>query len=220
MALAQAETGQASNAMVDLAALAAAPLAQDPFDHVIVRGFVPRAALPAIHRDFPPLNEGGSHPLWLLKRGPAFRALARSLRGPEMAAVVGEKFGLDLTGKATMITVRGQSRAKDGRIHTDSRTKILTALIYFNDAWDSEGGRLRLLRQPRDLDDYVVEVPPEAGTLLLFRCTPTAWHGHKPFVGQRRSLQLNWVTSHGVALRETLRHSLSNLTKPLKRARG
>jgi hypothetical protein len=31
------------------------------------------------------------------------------------------------------------------------------------------------------------------GTLLAFRRTDHSWHGHKPFVGERRMLQLNYL---------------------------
>ena len=56
---------------------------------------------------------------------------------------------------------------------------------------------------------------PMMGTLLAFRCGPNAWHGHHPFVGQRRTLQLNWVTDRGVVRREELRHRVSALAKRL-----
>ena len=49
---------------------------------------------------------------------------------------------------------------KDGRIHTDSATKIITLLLYMNPGWEMAEGRLRLLRGPADLDDYVREVTP------------------------------------------------------------
>jgi len=121
--------------------------------------------------------------------------------------------------------LRGQSRAKDGRIHTDSRTKLITALIYLNDGWDSQGGRLRLLRGPDDISDYALEVPPERGTLLAFRCTDNAYHGHTPYIGRRLSVQLNWLTDAGVLKRELARHSVSawskrllNLARPRRRA--
>ena len=114
-------------------------------------------------------------------------------------------------------TLRGQSRETDGAIHTDSKTKLVTALIYLNSAWESDGGRLRMLNGPADIEDYVAEVPPEAGTLVAFRCAGNAWHGHKPFVGQRRSIQLNWLTDGGVLKRELRRHAFSAWTKKLLR---
>jgi hypothetical protein len=74
-----------------------------------------------------------------------------------------------------------------------------------------------MLNGPDDLEDYAAEVPPEVGTLVAFRCAPEAWHGHKPFVGQRRSIQLNWLTDESVLKRELKRHAFSAWTKKLLR---
>jgi SM-20-related protein len=114
-----------------------------------------------------------------------------------------------------MVTVRGAARAADGRIHTDTSTKLITVLIYMNETWEAEGGRLRLLRSPDNLDDVVAEVPPAAGTLLAFRVTPNSWHGHAPVTGPRRVVQLNWVTSDAVVRRERLRHGIATRVKRL-----
>lgn len=206
--------------MLDLERLAATPLARDPFDHLIIPGFLRSEALPRVAADFPPIEEGGSFPLASLRCGPAFAELAEEFRSRRTAEALGEKFGLELADRPVMITVRGQSREKDGRVHTDSKSKLLTVLLYMNDAWDSAGGRLRLLRRPDDLDDYVAEVPPQQGTLLAFRCADNAWHGHKPFVGRRRSIQVNWMRHGSVAWREQARHRLSALTKRLFGRRG
>ena len=119
-----------------------------------------------------------------------------------------------------MVTLRGQSRAKDGRIHRDSDSKLLTALIYLNREWDADGGRLRLLRKPDDIEAYAAEVPPDQGTLIAFRCSENAYHGHKPHIGPRRSLQLNWVTNDSVVKRELSRHGLSAFFKRIIRFRS
>ena len=37
-----------------------------------------------------------------------------------------------------MVTARGVSAARDGQIHTDSRTKLMTVLIYMNNAWEGQ----------------------------------------------------------------------------------
>ena len=86
------------------------------------------------------------------------------------------------------------SRDADGKIHSDSRTKLITALIYMNDSWESPTGRLRLLSSPDSLEDVVAEVPPERGTMLIFKNVPHAWHGFESFSGPRRVIQLNWVS--------------------------
>jgi hypothetical protein len=202
---------------LDLERFAATALQRAPFDFLIVPGFLKREVLAAVERDFPTIESGGSFPSSSLKCGPAFTALLDELQGPAVTSAFERKFEIDLSGRPTMVTLRGQSRAKDGAIHTDSKTKLVTALIYLNSAWESDGGRLRMLNGPDDLEDYVAEVPPDAGTLVAFRCSPQAWHGHKAFVGPRRSIQLNWLTDQGVLNRELRRHALSAWTKKLLR---
>ena len=105
-----------------------------------------------------------------------------------------------------MITVRGRSDGKDGRIHTDSPTKLITLLLYMNPVWDEKGGRLRLLRGADDLDDFVAEVAPLAGTMVAFRRSDSEFHGHRPHRGERRVVQLNWVTAPKIVRREIARH--------------
>ncbi len=212
-----------ASSRLDLERFAAAPLVPDPFDHVIVPGFVREAACAKIEPDFPVIDSGGSYPAAALSGGPEFDAFLGDLESQALRQAVEAKFDIDLTGRPAMITLRGQSRAKDGRIHTDSASKLVTALIYMNPAWESDGGRLRLLRDAEDIENYAAEVAPVRGTLLMFRCARNAYHGHKPFVGARRSIQLNWLTGPAVLKRELRRHGLSAWTKRLFRggaARG
>jgi hypothetical protein len=114
-----------------------------------------------------------------------------------------------------MITVRGQCGLRDGNIHTDSVNKIITVLIYLNSHWEGTGGCLRLLRSGDNLEDVITEVPPLDGTLIAFRRSDNSFHGHKPFVGPRRVIQLNWVTGHRVKAFETLRHRATAWLKRL-----
>ncbi len=204
-------------AAIDLDALSATPLATEPYDHLVVPRFVRGEALASVSNDFPAIDRPGSFPVASLDYGPAFAALLAALRGPSLAAIVTEKFSVDLAHRPTMVTVRGRVRPRDGRIHTDAKGKLITALFYMNDGWDAPGGRLRLLPRPDDLESFMVEVPPEAGTLLVFRCTEHAWHGHEPVEGVRRSVQLNWVRDRAYLRREETRHRLSALFKGLPR---
>ena len=70
---------------------------------------------------------------------------------------------------------------------------MITVLVYLNTDWSHRGGKLRLLRSATDMEDYVAEVPPVGGTLLAFRRSENSFHGHKPFEGERRIIQLSWV---------------------------
>ena len=199
--------------MLNYSALRDAPLQGDPFDHVIVPHFIVPDALTIINDNFPKINYPGSFPAGSLNGGPAFSALVKTLQSKEMATAIGDKFSVDLGTRPTMLTVRGQCRARDGQIHRDSGGKILTVLLYLNGNWEGDGGQLRLLRSTDDIEDFAATVPPIAGTLLAFRCSDHAWHGHKSFVGERRSMQLNWVRSRGYLWKESFRHNLSAIAK-------
>jgi SM-20-related protein len=201
--------------MIALDLLRATPLATEPFDHVIVPGFIEPAAQPALADDFPRIDRPGSFPLSELAYGASFAALVEALQGPAMAAAMAEKFSMPLGSHPVMVTVRGVTQPRDGRIHTDSQSKLLTVLLYMNEGWDSPDGKLRLLRSPDSLDGPAVEVPPDAGTLLAFRNGPTSWHGHSSFSGPRRAIQINWVTDASVVRREEFRHTVSARIKRL-----
>lgn len=205
-------------APLDMTALESARVETSPFPYFIVPRFVRESALPGIAADFPQIAQHGSFPLSTLKYGPAFEALAQSLSGASLRDAVAKKLGMDLSASPSMITVRGQSRAADGKIHTDSRSKLVTVLIYMNDAWESAKGRLRLLRSADDVNDVVAEVPPDAGTMLVFKNTENAFHGFEPYTGPRRVIQLNWVTNAAVVRREQTRHSISAFFKRLRGA--
>lgn len=202
---------------LDTDALGRTPCEHDPYDYVIVPGFVRAEALPAIHDTYPEINQPGSFPYHSLEYGPAFSSLLEELQGPAMRAAIEKVFDVDLTDRPTTVTVRGRCQLKDGRIHQDSTDKIITVLVYMNPAWEETGGRLRVLRSDSDLEDYAAEVPPAEGTLLAFRRSDTSHHGHKPFEGQRRVLQLNWVTSDKFAKRERRRHAISAFFKRLRK---
>jgi hypothetical protein len=206
---------------LDYQKLDATPVAAEPFSHVVVTEFVPRAVLADVVAGLPRLEKGGSFPTGGLRLGPAAKALMDELEGPRFRAAVARKFGLDLEGAPTMVTLRGASREKDGRIHTDSTAKRVTVLLYLNPdsaSWAKQEGCLRLLRRPDDLEDYAVEVPPVNGTLLVFPNGATTWHGHKQFVGRRYVVQLNYMTTDEKARYEMRRHKFSAFVKRLTRA--
>ena len=198
---------------LDLDAFRATPLTREPFEFLVVPGFIKQEALARINADYPKISERGSFPVSQVSFGPAFQTLLDELESDEFCAAFEEKFGLALAGHPTTTTVRGRCGHGDGKIHTDSLSKIITVLIYMNASWENPGGRLRLLRSGKDLNDIIVEVPPAEGTLLAFRRANNSWHGHEPFVGERRVIQFNWVTSEGNRQIAMLRHHASASVK-------
>jgi hypothetical protein len=213
--------------LLDLEALEAAPLVRDPFNFTVVKEAIRPVDAAAIRDDFPEIEDSGLLPVEETRHGPLFGRLVRELQSEEVARAFSEKFGVNLVGRPQMITVRGRCAAKDGRIHTDSKTKLITVLIYFNDQWEAAGGRLRLLRSPTDLNDMIGEAPPDSGTMIAFRRSEKSYHGHEPYEGVRRYVMVNWMTSDFAARRELFRHRLSarakqalSLFKPRRAARA
>lgn len=196
-------------------ALAGAAVAKEPFQFFSAQKVLDESDLAAIRADFPKIDKPGLFPLSALTWGPAFQKLLDDINSDALAEVVGRQFGVELKGLPLMITVRGQAQAKDGRIHTDTKDKVVTCLLYLNEPWDKDGGRLRLLRRGDDLEDYAAEIPPSGGSFAAFRVADNSWHGHKPFVGQRRYVMFNWVQSDAALNRQLGRHKLSASIKKL-----
>ncbi|HTI03646.1 MAG TPA: 2OG-Fe(II) oxygenase [Acidisoma sp.] len=204
-------------ALLDLAAFRAAPLVTEPFKHIVLSNFLLAESVQAVAQSFPVIDVPGLLPVEATRRGPLFDALVAELTGPEMTRTVAEKFGLDLEGHPTMVTVRGRCQERDGRIHTDSVTKRITLLLYFNENWEGEGGRLRLLRSQTDMEDVIAEVPPALGTLVMFQRSYNSYHGHESFVGPRRAVMVNWMVNSFAAHRELMRHRISARAKRILR---
>ncbi len=194
--------------MLDYSTFDATPLRRDPFDFIVVPGFIQSRSLQELNRDFPEIAGPGNYPIESLSFGSAFERFVDELKGPEMTQHFSEKFGIDLTGLEILSTAREYCQESDGAIHTDSKAKVITILFYFNKEWPHEGGRLRLLRSPDDLEDYEAEVSPEGGAMLAFRRSKCSYHGHKPFCGHRRIVQMHWVDPKLVAKKERKRRSL------------
>lgn len=200
--------------ILNLDALRQAPVETAPFVFAVVSNFLSPHIQQTLQCDFPKIEQPGSFPIAVLNYGPSFAALLDELRSKAFEQVIAEKFAMDLSDYPLLVTVRGRCHKRDGRVHTDSVWKLVTVLIYLNEPWQSKGGHLRLLRSG-DIEDAVTEVPPEFGNLLVFKRSDCSFHGHKPFEGERRLVQLNWVTSQDKIDREVARHRRTAWAKRL-----
>ena len=164
-------------------------------------------------KDFPDIDSGGSFPSDNLKEGD-IKKLVEELEGDEFKAILENKLGVNLKDAEVITTLRGFSRFKDGKIHTDSQSKIVTVLLYLNKNWDNEIGNLRLLKKNNDLDNYIQEISSEYGNLVAFKVTDNCWHGFMPFEGKRLSIQLNYIYPKSLNMHK-IRHKLSASLKKL-----
>jgi SM-20-related protein len=198
--------------------LKAARLETEPYLYTVVGGFLSPESVSRINATYPKIEKGGSYPIESLEANMAIKEVIDELDGPEFQKAIAEKFDVDLDGRPKMYSLRGYTRAKDGQIHTDSKDKIITVLLYLNENWQQPGGRLRILRDGENVDNYAAEVAPDQGTLLVFKRSDSSWHGHHPFEGPRRSLQMNWMTSEGSKGWHKVRHTISAAVKKLTAA--
>jgi SM-20-related protein len=201
--------------LLNLAALKAAPAQRGPYPHIAAAGLLSLSYAAALAQDFPAIKKPGFFPLDLLEKKGAFATLIEDLQGPELAEILSEKLGLDLRDKPRMITVRKWSAAKDGRIHNDGEAKISTSLIYLDPPKPAPdgAGKFRVLKSDTSFDDMAMEVASEYGNFVAFARTENSWHGHKPFAGERRVIQITWLRSWDDYNRKHKRGHLSHFLK-------
>lgn len=196
-------------------AIRTAVLVTEPYPYLIVDQLIRSEALAGVVETFPEIPKRGSFPLNAVPCSGPFAALMEEMQSDELRALIGERLGMDLDGKPAMLTLRGYTNERDGHIHTDSTDKLVTVLLYLNPAWQAGEGKLRVLYDKKNLDRYAAEISPEAGHSLIFRVTPNCWHGHHPFTGVRRSVQLNYVASQEARQRHMKMHRFSAFLKGL-----
>lgn len=181
--------------LLDLERIRTATVHSSPYPYFVVPGALSSDGAAQVGGLFPRIARPGPLAVDKIDYDPRFGRLLDELRSNEFRQIISEKFDIALAGKDIAISLRGQSRLTDGNIHTDTPAKLITILLYFNQPGEpAEAAGLRIFRSPKTIDDYIEEVPPLLGNLVAFRVTPNCWHGHRPFVGKRRSLQMNYLS--------------------------
>ena len=119
--------------ILKLDALKSAEVSTAPYPYFVVENSLADDQVQAIIQDFPKIEQGGSYNIEDVEIKPNFDRFLKSLDCKEFRQILTEKFDVDVMEHPMMITLRGYSRQKDGRIHSDSKTKLLTILIYLNE---------------------------------------------------------------------------------------
>ena len=190
----------------------------EPFSFLVARGQLPPAAAGVLARDFPNYPSAGFFPYQAQDCGPSMVACVEALTAPEFARALGRHLGIaDLEEKPTLVTICRLLNKRHGTIHTDSRSKVATALLYLEPEWPhGSAGALRFLSRIDSIDALVApEVAPVYGTIAAFRRADDSFHGHLPFEGERRVIQVAWLTSLEEMARKTKRGRFSRLLKKL-----
>jgi SM-20-related protein len=181
---------------IDLSAVRNAKLSHDPYDFVLGSNLLKPEVIGDLKRDFPEITKPGYLTVDEVQLQGRFKTLIEELEGPELTEELSRKFGKDLHQYPRLTTIMKRSQPKYGAIHTDGPSKVMTMLVYMNDDWSQDdGGRLRVLYDGQNFEPFALEVPPVMGTMFAFLRGDNSWHGHRPFAGERRVVQIAWVKS-------------------------
>jgi len=198
-----------------------AVLREEPFPFFIVRNQLPLDIADELEHDFPRYRSAGNFPFDPADCGPSINALVEELTSPSFANAIGKRLSIpDLGRYPTLVSMSRSLNKRHGTIHTDSRSKIVTALLYLNPEWaQTSAGCLRFLERFDDIASMLVpEIRPLYGTLATFRRADNSFHGHLPYQGERRVIQVAWLTSEEEKLRKTRRGRMSRFIKWVTRS--
>jgi 2-oxoglutarate-Fe(II)-dependent oxygenase superfamily protein len=193
-------------------------VASAPFAFLVAPSQLPEGERDTLLHDFPRYGSAGFFPYRVEDCGPSVRKLVEELSGEEMAAAIGQRLGIaGLAGLPVIVTVSDSIHRRHGTIHTDSKSKVATALLYLNESWpETSAGCLRFLARGDDITTLAApEIQPLYGTLVAFRRAENSWHGHLPFEGERRVIQVAWLASAADVDRKNRRGRFSRLVKKI-----
>lgn len=190
----------------------------DPFPFLVAHGQLPERSRTDLDRDFPKYSSAGFFPYDESECGPSIRELVETITSAAFAGAIGTKLGIDdLARYPALVTLCRYNNKRFGTIHTDSKSKVATALLYFNHSWpDTSDGCLRFLSGVDNIDATIApEVKPLYGEFVVFKREDNSFHGYLPFEGERRIIQVAWLTSEEEKLRKTQRGVTSRLFKKI-----
>ena len=191
---------------------------RQPFPFFVAKDMLPQSINAALKRDFPAMKGAGYLPYEPSECGKSVNTLIEHMISPEFADAIGNTLGIEkLSQYPTYISICKTLNKRHGTIHTDGKAKIATCLLYLNDDWEGTSqGCLRFLNKIDDIEDTVVpEIKPVYGTLAAFKRTDNSFHGHLPFQGERRVIQIAWLVSAADKERKAKRGKLSHGIKKL-----
>jgi 2OG-Fe(II) oxygenase superfamily len=192
---------------------------RDPFAFMIATDVLSNVKRKELLDDFPKYKEAGFFPYAEAECGPVVNQLVNELLSSEVADKLGDKLGIErLSQYPTLVTICRLLNRRHGTIHTDSKSKVATALIYLNESWPSDcsGGCLRFLRTGDDIDAMLVpELKPLYGSFAFFKRADNSFHGHLPYEGERLVIQIAWLTSEEEKMRKAKRGVMTRFVKSI-----
>jgi SM-20-related protein len=183
--------------MIDLNRIAHHPLETDPYRWAVIDGLFSPDDAAALAATFPRdhfkrlLDYGGEKDFEYESRAlismeqyisrpeklsAAWRALANDLLSPEYRAAMSSLTGFDLSTAPLEVNVFHYPAGGSLGAHPDLSDKIVTHVLYFNEAWnDADGGCLQILRS-KDEKDVARTISPIVGNSAVLVRSDNSWH--------------------------------------------
>lgn len=181
------------------------------FPYLKIDNFLNKNIIRNILINFPKLKINGSIHISNLNLDIHHKKLINELKSDEFKKIISNKFNINLNDSYCFITYRFASSKNDGKIHVDSKDKIMTILLYLNS--DSNISNLRLLKDNSNINNYFDEIPSSVNSGIIFKVTDNCWHGYVPYIGQRFLIQINFIDGYYNYKKYIIRHSLSYFIK-------
>lgn len=202
------------NAVIDLQKIVRGTLQNEPYSWAMIDGLFSPADAAALARSFPRDHfklvaaYGGEKDYQYEARAligmndasiahrehlsPAWQQLADDLLSAEYRNAVSSLSGCDLSAALFEVNVFHYGPGASLGAHPDLPDKLVTHVLYFNDAWNvADGGCLTILRS-KDPADVAAVIPPLAGNSAVLVRSDHSWHAVSPVVPgcrlSRRSL--------------------------------
>ncbi len=140
------------------------------------------------------VHMGADEPSHVEGLSPAWRALADDLLSAEYRSALSQLTGRNLASAPMEVNVVHYGPGAWMGPHLDLKEKVVTHVLYFNEAWDPElGGCLNILKSS-DPGDVHATIPPVVGNSVLLVRSNHSWHSVSRVAAQcqtsRRSINV------------------------------
>lgn len=186
--------------------VATAIVRRAPFPFMVAHELLPKQVRADLNRDFPSFSDIGFVPYSEAECGRSLNQLVSDLTTREFVCAVGRKLGIpNLHVYPMLIEIRRRRDDPRAETHVRSASKVATALLHLDDGCPySSQGCLRFLSNVRDIDSAISpEVKPAYGEFAAFAHTADSRHGVLPYRGERRVIQISWLTTREAKRRKT-----------------
>ncbi len=116
-----------------------------------------------------------------------WRSLAEDFLSPSYRNALSELTGCDLSAAPLEVNVFHYGPGASLGAHSDLPDKVVTHVLYFNDAWDPRNGGCLSILSAKDPAAVVAEIPPIVGSSAVLVRSDNSWHAVSPVVNDSRT---------------------------------